>query len=98
MLSLGAFVDIARRSAEARTMTSQSRYDLLISDIDRDGVPDEGLRFLSQMHERNSCPRTIFYIGHVEQERGVPAHAFGIADRPDELLHLVIDALERTSA
>ena len=79
-------------------MISQSRYDLLISDIDRDGVPDEGLRFLSQMHERNSWPRTIFYIGHVEQESCVPAHAFGISDRPDELLHLVMDALERSMA
>jgi CheY-like chemotaxis protein len=98
MLALGAFVDIAKSSTEARSMMSQSRYDLLISDIDRDGVPDEGLRFLSQMHERNSCPRTIFYIGHVEQERCVPAHAFGISDRPDELLHLVIDALERSMA
>lgn len=98
MLSLGAFVDIAKSSTEGRSMMSHSRYDLLISDIDRAGVPDEGLRFLRQMHECNSRPRTIFYVGRVEQERGVPAHAFGIADRPDELLHLVMDALERTSA
>jgi CheY-like chemotaxis protein len=98
MQALGAFVDIAKSSIEARSMMSQSRYDLLISDMDRDGVPDEGLRFLRQMHERNSSPHTIFYIGHVDEDRGVPAHAFGITDRPDELLHLVMDALERTSA
>lgn len=96
--ALGAFVDIAKSSIEARSMMSQSRYDLLISDMDRDGVSDEGLRFLRQMYESRSFPRTIFYIGRVEPDRGVPAQAFGITDRPDELLHLVMDALERAMA
>ena len=33
-----------------------------------------------------------FYVYHSD---GIPAGAFGLTNRPDELVHLVIDALER---
>lgn len=98
MRSLGAIVDTARSSAEARSMLSRTNYALVISDIDRDGVPDEGLRFLEDMYERGPYPRTVLYVGSVDLDKGVPAHAFGITDRPDELLHLVMDGLERERA
>jgi CheY-like chemotaxis protein len=93
--SLGIFVDLARTSAEALSMLSQTQYDVVISDMSRDGVADEGLRFLAEMRERGLLRWTIFYIGRVDPERGVPAYAFGITDRPDHLLHLVFDSLER---
>ena len=37
----------------------------------------------------------VFYVGRVDRAAGVPAGSFGITNRPDELLHLVMDALER---
>ena len=37
----------------------------------------------------------IFYIGVVDPDKDKPAQAFGITKRPDELLHLTLDALER---
>jgi len=37
----------------------------------------------------------VFYIGDLDEDRGVPPGAFGITDRVEELLHLVLDALER---
>ncbi len=40
----------------------------------------------------------IFYIGVVDPNKGVPVQAFGITNRPDELLHLTLDALERKKA
>ena len=45
---------------------------------------------------RSAAPETpvVFYIGQ-ESTRGVPVGAFGITNRPDELLHLVLDVLER---
>jgi hypothetical protein len=37
----------------------------------------------------------IFYVGRPEPGAGVPADAFGLTNRPDQLLQLVIDALSR---
>ena len=37
----------------------------------------------------------IFYVGEVDERRGPPPGSAGITNRPDELLHLVLDVLER---
>ena len=37
-------------------------------------------------------PAVIFYVA---ESKGPPKVAFGIATRPDELMHLIADALER---
>jgi hypothetical protein len=37
----------------------------------------------------------IYYVGRPNPDAGVPADAFGVTNRPDQLLHLVIDALSR---
>jgi CheY-like chemotaxis protein len=70
-------------------------FDLLISDIARE-TRDAGLRMLSQMRAAGHGHRVVFYIDTVSPELGLPATAFGIADEPEELLHLILDALERT--
>ena len=98
MRALGALVDTARDSLEAPSLMARTGYDLVISDIDRSGIPDEGLRFLEDISKEAPYPRVVFYVGRVDADRGVPAHAFGITDRPDELLHLVMDGLERERA
>jgi len=36
----------------------------------------------------------VFYVSVVYQDKPLPPGAFGLTNRPDELLHLVIDALE----
>jgi hypothetical protein len=38
----------------------------------------------------------IFYVGSLKPDAGMPPGAFGITQRPDVLLTLVGDALERT--
>jgi hypothetical protein len=38
----------------------------------------------------------IFYIGRYDPTAGTPAGAFGITNRPDQLIHLAIDALAQT--
>jgi CheY-like chemotaxis protein len=93
--SLGTSVDMARTSADALSLLSQKRYELVISDMERNGVADEGQRFLEDMRNRGYSLRLIYYIGRLDPEKGVPAYAFGITNRPDTLLHLVLDALER---
>ena len=38
----------------------------------------------------------IFYVSVRDEEKPLPVGAFGLTNRPDVLVHLVIDALERT--
>ena len=96
---LGMSVDLAETSAEAESKLSQTRYDLIISDIDREGNEQEGTEFLGERASMRArglyFPPLIFYIYNLEEERGAPAYAFGITNRPNQLLHLVFDALER---
>lgn len=90
----GARVDLQLTSASAEMAILQVTYDLILSDIDREGSPTEGLRFASQLAQVHNSPPLIFYVG--EARKPVPFSAFGIADRPDELVHLVLDVLGRS--
>ena len=88
-------VDIATSSDSALARLGTQKYDVVISDIARDGIVDEGIRFLTRMRGFEiKCP-TIFTVGRYEPGRGTPPYAFGITNRVDELLNLVFDALER---
>ncbi len=93
--SLGIYVDQVVASDNAWNLLRSKKYDLIISDIDRNGVRDEGLNFLKKMREGNKLHRLIFYVGQLDKSQKLPEDAFGITNRPDELLHLVSDVLER---
>ena len=94
--SLGVVVDVARSTQTAITMMAQTDYDVIVSDMSRNGIPDEGLRFLKESIKRNIYRPTIFTVANFDPSRGVPAYAFGITDRVDEMLNLIFDVLERT--
>ena len=78
-------------------MMSQIKYAAVISDMSRNGVADEGLKFLTEMRNRDIklYHWTIFYAAGFNPSKGVPPRAFGMTNRPDYLLHLVLDILER---
>jgi len=94
-----AVVDLARSSAEAERRLLGRDYDLVVSDIGRDDPDDEpGNVFLERLEDSRpdldfDLPPFVFYVGFAE--RPAPRHAFEITDRPDELLNLVLDVLER---
>ncbi len=92
---LGAEIDIAKSTDEALDMFSNAGYDLVISDMARRDQPTAGLDLLSELRKDNKTAPVIFYVGVIDPGKGVPAQAFGITNRPDELLHLTLDALER---
>lgn len=95
MSSVGISVVQLTTSEEALKKLSEEHYDAIISDMSRGQNDEEGLRFLSSMRNQNLEHPTIFYIGQVDPSQGVPPYAFGITDHPDELLHLLLDVLER---
>lgn len=93
---LGIFVDVARTSTEALSMIPQQEYDAVISNIARPDLGEERIdKFLADIRKQDPklSSSTIFYVGNLRP--GVPPYAFGITNRPDELIHLVLDILER---
>jgi CheY-like chemotaxis protein len=97
-MQLGAEINTAVQSTEAFEKLESNSYNLIISDILRDDPDDlNGIDFLSKLHNIGYSTPLIFYIGNLDPGMGVPKHAFGITNRPDKLIHLVIDALGRQS-
>jgi CheY-like chemotaxis protein len=95
LMDLGIKVEVSTTSDDGLTKLEGGHFDFVISDMMRDGVPDDGIHFLSKMRRRNlHCP-TIFTVGRFRPEMGTPAYAFGITNRVDELLNLIFDAVER---
>ena len=76
-------------------MLRNDDYDLILSDMARDDKAMAGLEFLEQCRKESKSIPVIFYIGVLDPTKGVPPQAFGITNRPDELLHLTLDVLER---
>jgi hypothetical protein len=71
---------------------------MIISDIDRaypEPNPRAGLDMLPRLAEAGVHLPVVFYVGRLDPAAGVPPGAFGVTNRPDELLNLTLDALER---
>jgi CheY-like chemotaxis protein len=101
--SFGALITFAATTDEAlralRNGTDQHQpFHVILSDIGRDlptPDPKAGLAMLPRLSEAGFQQPVIFYVGHVDPGAGVPPGAFGLTNRPDQLLQLTIDALSR---
>ena len=91
---LNVEIDTAKSTDEALEILKHAHYDLILSDIAREHSSN-GLKMLKEFRKEDYKTPVIFYIGVIKPEKGVPAGAFGITNRPDELLHLTMDVLER---
>jgi hypothetical protein len=96
--ALGVFVDLARSTHEAVKMLKEVKYDAVVSDMNRENNPKEGERFIEVMKRKKVYNWPIFYVRRYNPELGVPEGAFNITNRPDHLLHYVMDVLERERA
>lgn len=95
LTALGVVIDTATSDHDARQRLAAERYDVVISDIMRDGRNDAGLAFLSTVREHDEAVPIIFYIRNVSLSLGTPPGALGLTNRPDELVDLLLDALQR---
>jgi CheY-like chemotaxis protein len=93
--SLGIMIDLARTSQEGISALDRADYDLIISNMSRERHADEGKRFLTEIRTAGRGEPVVFYIMNLDRSRGTPGDAVGITNRPDELVHLVLDGLER---
>jgi CheY-like chemotaxis protein len=96
LTELGVAVTTATSTEEALRLLKDGTFDLVISDMARGDVSDDGLRLLMRMYEEKLYRPTIFSVGRYERQRGTPPFSFGITDRIDELLNFVFDIVERT--
>jgi CheY-like chemotaxis protein len=94
---LRADVETAKSTEEALAQLDDKKksYDLVLSDLKRGDNPAAGLEMLQRLKTSHPDLPVIFYVGEFNPDRGVPPHAFGLTNRPDELLHLILDVLER---
>ena len=92
---LGVEVKQVETLSDALQKIKNKNFDILISDIDRGTDKDNGIETLKDIVKHGYTIPSIFYIGEYSNQLGTPPYAFGITNRPDELLHLVIDILER---
>ena len=92
---LAVEVDVVTKSEKALEMLATASFDAVISDMARDGISDEGLRFLSLIRQRKVHRPIVFTVGKYEPKRGTPAYAFGITNRVDDLLNYLFDIFER---
>lgn len=98
LAQLGISVDVATSSEEGIHSAKLVRPDVIVSDMNRHGQQNAGLQFLAAARAEGILTPIIYYTSYVDKARGVPPRAFGITDRPDEVLHLILDVLERRAA
>jgi hypothetical protein len=60
----------------------------------RGNSPTEGLLFLDRLEAAGTHPPVIFFTGRVDR-KPLPPGAFAITNEGEELLHYVLDVLER---
>lgn len=89
---LGMTIDLAASDADASKRMAAGVYDVVLSSWTRAGDDWAGKMFIPTIRAAVLSPEIIFYVGKV---RDVPIGAFGLTVRPDELLNLLLDVLER---
>jgi CheY-like chemotaxis protein len=88
---LGAHITFAASSAEAEPLIAAGGFHLILSDMKRGDVEDEGLRLLRRLRAKGVQTPFLFYVGRMQE--GLPEGAQGLTNRPDRLVALVLDVL-----
>lgn len=94
--AIGANIDHAADTETALTQMATGNYSVILSDLVRQGDHAEGVRLLPILQEQSTDLPIIFYSQNIDWSRGTPPYAFGLAALPSDLLHLVMDVLDRT--
>jgi hypothetical protein len=93
MRDFGVFVDLALSNDEAEKRFLETPYDVVISDIKRE-KGESGLALPDRLARADPRrPPVIFYV--TELEDGTPHGAVDITNRPDELMDLILDCVEK---
>jgi len=101
--SLGALITFAATTDEAIRASYSGKeqhqpFHIIISDISRDfptPQPSAGIDMVPRLREAGFEQPVILYVGRVDPNARAPDGAFGLTNRPDRLLQIVVNALLR---
>ncbi|MGC3000611.1 response regulator [Streptomyces sp. G35A] len=93
--SAGMDVDVTTSTEEAAPLFRRRPYDVIISDIDRGGDGQAGIKMLRLLEQDKVEVPVLIYTGSFDPERGVDRRIFAATIAPVELVHYVIDLMER---
>jgi len=93
--SLGVVIVSVESTRSAVASLRAESFDVMISDIRRDSEPFDGIDGAMQIRDATPTLPIVFYIQDVTS-RQIPEPASGLTNEPNELLHLLLDRLERT--
>ncbi|MET7744087.1 response regulator [Streptomyces sp. NPDC005385] len=88
-------VDVTLSTEEATPLFRRRPYDIIVSDIDRDGDRQAGIKMLRVLEQYKIDVPVLIYTGRFDPERGVDRRIFAATTAPVELVHYVIDLMER---
>lgn len=91
----GMNVDTALSSEEALAKLRSGSYDLLITDMGRGDDPNAGNTLLNELSLRNINLSALVFSTASRIQEGVDHRAFAATPSTDELVHYVIDLMER---
>lgn len=89
----GAAVRRALDTEGALTALRAELPDVVISDMERNGNWEAGKELAERTIAVDRRLRPVIFVANLQP--GVPHYASGVTNRPDDLLHLVLDQLER---
>jgi CheY-like chemotaxis protein len=93
---LGVRVDLVTSTVDGlQALRTNSDYTMVITDMARPDSDQAGLELIRQTRAEHIYRPTVVYSSLDNVSNDVPAGAFGLTNRPDQLLHYVIDVCER---
>jgi DNA-binding NtrC family response regulator len=91
-------VDVVRSTDEALARVRASTYNLVVPDMWRDTEHPScaaGLTLMDALSRYRKCPPILIWAAQFDPKLGMHPAAFGYAKHASELVHLVIDVMER---
>jgi DNA-binding NtrC family response regulator len=91
-------VHVVRSTDEALARSRAGAYDLVITDMWRDTEHPScaaGITLMNALSRQRRRPPIIIYAAQFDPKLGVHPAAFSYAKHANELVHLVIDVMER---
>ncbi|MFB9525128.1 response regulator [Nonomuraea roseola] len=92
---LGMVVDEVTSTDEALAHLNRNAYDLVISDIHREMDGQAGIKMLHTFRARGINLPVVIHAARFDPTLGVDPMIFGGTNRVDDVVHYVIDVMER---
>ncbi|GAA1506522.1 hypothetical protein GCM10009677_43790 [Sphaerisporangium rubeum] len=92
---LGMKVDQVTSTDEALSQLNRASYDVVISDVNRGTDGQAGIKMLQEFRDRGIDLPVLIHAARFDPRLGVDPMIFGYTPWYDELIHYVIDVMER---